>query len=120
MDDKAKKRAAATKRKREQRNRDKAEGTKEARIPLSAVEWERLEILLAGRAPGRKPYEVGDYLALLIDRDWKKYQEQIGQLSSQRCGKCQSTLPGGCGGLFTGDAECALHIKQSIHKELSL
>ncbi|WP_136487858.1 hypothetical protein [Vibrio sp. H11] len=115
-----KQREANKRRQQRSRQRKKAAGNKLLRVELADVEQERLNTLLSGRAPGRTPYDAGEYVALLIDRDWKRYQAQLAQLANTPCEKCRTTLPGGCGGLFAGEAECLLHIKNPVCKELML
>ena len=101
-----KKREAAAQRKRDQRQREKATGLKEVRLKLSEEEHRRLRELCRIRAGVGEPYDVGEYLALLMDRDWKKLQAQLHDLGTQRCAKCDASLPQGCDGLFAGDSAC--------------
>ncbi|QNE59111.1 hypothetical protein H5404_25280 (plasmid) [Vibrio parahaemolyticus] len=100
------KKAAAAERKRRQRQREKEADIQEVRLKLSKVERERLAEMCQVRAGSREPYDAAEYVALLIDRDWQKLQQQLAELNSQCCGKCKDPLPGGCNGLFKGDSEC--------------
>ena len=100
------KREAAKERKRRQRLREQEAGLKEVRLKLSPEEARRLEELCRVRAGLREPYELGDYVALLIDRDWKAWQVQLAELKTQRCPKCDASLPEGCDGVFSGDSAC--------------
>lgn len=104
MSDKKKKEAAE--RKRRQRQREKEADIQEVRLKLSRVERERLSKMCQVRAGASEPYDAAEYVALLIDRDWARLQQQLTDLNSQRCGKCKDKLPSGCNGLFKGDSEC--------------
>ncbi|MGY5383262.1 hypothetical protein [Vibrio metschnikovii] len=101
-----KRRAEAAERKRRQRQREKEADIQEVRLKLSRVERERLSKMCQVRAGASEPYDAAEYVALLIDRDWARLQQQLTDLNSQCCGKCKDPLPSGCNGLFKGDSEC--------------
>ncbi|KYO58422.1 hypothetical protein [Vibrio parahaemolyticus] len=101
-----KKREAARERKRRQRQREKELDIQEVRLKLSKVDRERLETMCKARAVTGEPYDMDEYITLLIDRDWQKLQQQLKELNGQCCGKCKDPLPGGCNGLFKGDSAC--------------
>lgn len=96
----------AAKRKRRQRQREKDAGIHEVRVNLTATEHDRLLEICRVRAGCGKPYDSSELVALLIDRDWKKLQEQLAELGEKRCAKCKESLPKGCDGLFKGDSAC--------------
>ena len=99
-------REAARARKRRQRQREKEADIQEVRLKLSRVERERLSKMCQVRAGTSEPYDAAEYVALLIDRDWARLQQQLTDLNSQCCGKCKDPLPSGCNGLFKWDSEC--------------
>ncbi|PSW53037.1 hypothetical protein [Photobacterium leiognathi] len=115
MDDN--KRKAAAERKRKQREREKAMDIKTVSVKLSSREREQLANLCRVRAGIKDPYDVDEYIALLIARDHERLQQQLAELDGKCCGKCKSPLPTGCGGLFQGEAVCFHHISK---KELAL
>ena len=46
----------------------------------------------AGR-PGREPYELSEYIALLIRQDDARVRGRIKAISTKQCGKCGDALP---------------------------
>ncbi len=59
---------SAAERKAAQRARQAASGVRKLEIVLDAQEIEMLERNCAARRPGRDPYEMAEYIALLIRR----------------------------------------------------
>lgn len=53
-------------RKAAQRARQAASGSKKLEVALDSQELQMLAQDCAARRPGRKPYDVGEYIALLI------------------------------------------------------
>lgn len=47
----------------------------------------------AERRPGREPYELSEYIALLIRQDDARVRGRIKAISANRCGKCGDSLP---------------------------
>lgn len=52
-----------------------------------------LERNCSARRPGRAPYEMGEYIALLIRQDDARVRGRIKAISANRCGKCGDSLP---------------------------
>jgi hypothetical protein len=47
----------------------------------------------AARRPGRDPYELAEYIALLIRQDDARLSGHIKSISKRLCGKCGESLP---------------------------
>jgi len=45
------------------------------------------------RRPGREPYDMAEYVALLIRQDDARLRGRIKSISKQRCGKCSDRIP---------------------------
>lgn len=59
----------------------------------------------AARRPGRAPYEMAEYIALLIRQDDARVHGRIKSISKRRCGKCGDQLPvASCP--CAGDSQC--------------
>ncbi len=55
--------------------------------------------------PGRDPYEMAEYIALLIRQDDARVRGRINAISKRRCGKCGDQLPvASCP--CAGDSQC--------------
>ncbi|MEN4597827.1 hypothetical protein ABEG75_07645 [Pantoea agglomerans] len=80
-------------RKAAQRARQAAAGGKKLELALDSQELEMLAHNCAARRPGREPYELNEYIALLIRKDAAELAQQIETLGHQRCGKCGDNLP---------------------------
>ncbi|EEV5872873.1 hypothetical protein EJW81_02675 [Escherichia coli] len=80
-------------RKAAQRARQAASGVRKLEIVLDAQEIEMLERNCAARSPGRDPYEMAEYIALLIRQDDARVRGRIKAISANRCGKCGDSLP---------------------------
>ncbi|WP_337020859.1 hypothetical protein [Pantoea anthophila] len=80
-------------RKAAQRARQAAAGGKKLELALDSQELEMLAHNCAARRPGRMPYEVAEYVALLIRKDAAELAQQIETLAHQQCGKCKEQLP---------------------------
>lgn len=83
----------AAERKAAQRARQYADGNRKVELRLDAQELEMLERNCAARRPGRAPYEMGEYIALLIRQDDARARGRIKSISANRCGKCGDSLP---------------------------
>lgn len=80
-------------RKASQRARQAAAGGKKLELALDSQELEMLAQNCAARRPGREPYELNEYIALLIRKDATELAQQIESLAQQQCGKCKEKLP---------------------------
>lgn len=98
----------ATKRKRDQRQRNAALGIKRVEVALSERERQQLETLRIARAGSGEPYSADEYISTLIRRDWERWLEQEAELKQQTCQNCDCALPEGCGGTFKGEGACWL------------
>ncbi|MFM5811241.1 hypothetical protein ACET6J_09810 [Aeromonas veronii] len=96
----------ATKRKQAQRARRAALGIKRVEVALSERERQQLDHLRIARAGAGDPYSADEYISTLIRRDWERWLEQEAELKKQTCPHCECQLTTGCGGAFTGQAEC--------------
>ncbi|HAT2337254.1 TPA: hypothetical protein JD825_RS06425 [Citrobacter freundii] len=84
---------SAAERKAAQRARQSAAGERKLELVLDAQELEMLVRNCADRRPGRAPYEMGEYIALLIRQDDARVKWHIKSISANRCGKCGDALP---------------------------
>ncbi|EIS7898353.1 hypothetical protein L0302_003646 [Escherichia coli] len=84
---------SAAERKAAQRARQSAAGERKMEIVLDEQEHEMLARNCAARRPGRAPYEMSEYIALLIRQDDARARGRIKSISTNRCGKCGDALP---------------------------
>ncbi|HFT4473185.1 TPA: hypothetical protein ACHT1N_003836 [Klebsiella pneumoniae] len=88
-----------------QRARQSAAGERKIELVLDEQEQEMLARNCAARRPGRDPYEMAEYIALLIRQDDARVRGRINAISKRRCGKCGDQLPvASCP--CTGDSQC--------------
>lgn len=80
-------------RKAAQRARQSAAGERKIELVLDEQEMEMLARNCAARRPGRAPYEMAEYIALLIRQDDARVRGRINSISKRRCGKCGDALP---------------------------
>lgn len=80
-------------RKAAQRSRQSAAGERKLEMVLDEQEQEMLARNCAARRPGRAPYEMAEYIALLIRQDDARVRGRIKSISANRCGKCGDKLP---------------------------
>lgn len=80
-------------RKAAQRARQAATGGKKLELALDSQELEMLAQNCAARRPGREPYELNEYIALLIRKDSAELAQQLEALAQQQCVKCGDHLP---------------------------
>jgi len=80
-------------RKAAQRARQAAAGGKKLELALDSQELDMLAQNCAARRPGREPYELNEYIALLIRKDAAELAKQIEALAKRQCGKCGDQLP---------------------------
>ncbi|MEG8135575.1 hypothetical protein [Escherichia marmotae] len=92
-------------RKAAQRARQSAAGERTVELRLDSQELEMLGRNCASRRPGRDPYEIAEYIALLIRQDDARVRGRIKSISVNRCGKCGDALPvASCP--CAGDSQC--------------
>ncbi|ELE3518956.1 hypothetical protein RC265_003062 [Salmonella enterica] len=84
---------SAAERKAAQRARQAATGDRKFELVLDEQEMEMLERNCAFRRPSRAPYDMSEYIALLIRQDDARVRGRINSISKSRCGKCGDALP---------------------------
>ena len=84
---------SAAERKAAQRARQAASGEQKLELVLDAQELAMLERNRVARRPGRDPYELAEYIALLIRQDDARAKARFKWLSKKRCGRCGDQLP---------------------------
>lgn len=84
---------SAAERKAAQRARQSAAGERKIEVVLDEQEQEMLARNCAARRPGRDPYEMSEYIAMLIRQDDARVRGRIKSISANRCGKCGDALP---------------------------
>ncbi|MBD8168683.1 hypothetical protein [Erwinia persicina] len=82
---------SAAERKAAQRARQAASGTRKIELQLDQQELVMLEQNCADRRPGRAPYELSEYLTMLIRRDNAELQALL--QSAGQCRKCGDAAP---------------------------
>jgi len=80
-------------RKAAQRARQAAAGVTKIELVLDAQEVTMLAQNCAARRPGREPYELSEYITLLIRKDNAELLAKQEELSKKNCGKCGDQLP---------------------------
>ncbi|MBP2197185.1 hypothetical protein [Pantoea cypripedii] len=76
-----------------QRARQAAAGEKTIEVTLDNQELEMLAQNCAGRRPGREPYDISEYLTMLIRIDNAQLKRQVAELNKRNCGRCGDQLP---------------------------
>lgn len=96
------------KRKRDQREREKAEGVEVFELKMCPAD--RAMLVEGQRLRGSKgiPYTATEYLLTLIRNDNRLLQQQVGKLAGRICKNCQKPLPRGCGGTWARESRCLL------------
>lgn len=84
---------SAAERKAAQRARQAAAGVRKIELTLDAQELEMVARNCAARRPGLEPYEMAEYIALLIRQDDARVRSRIRAISKNRCGKCGDKVP---------------------------
>ncbi|MEC5320818.1 hypothetical protein VSX61_21940 [Brenneria populi subsp. brevivirga] len=98
---------SAAERKAAQRTRQLAGGIKKVELQLDAQEVAMLAENCALRRPQREPYEMAEYVSMLIRKDNADLKRQLAEQSERCCGKCGERLPGDKNGCcFIGESEC--------------
>lgn len=80
-------------RKAAQRARQAAAGGRKMELVLDQQEIDMVARNCAARRPGRDPYELNEYIALLIRQDDARLKEQVAKMAGSQCGKCGDKLP---------------------------
>lgn len=92
-------------RKAEQRKRQKESGVTKIELFLDEQELEMLQRNCALRRPGREPYDIAEYLSMLIRIDDRSVISLVAELNKRRCKKCNEQLPvDKC--CLSGSSEC--------------
>ena len=92
-------------RKAAQRARQSAAGERKLELVLDEQEQEMLARNCAASRPGRDPYEMAEYIALLIRQDDARVRGRIKSIGKRQCGKCGDQLPvASCP--CAGDSQC--------------
>ncbi|MFM0769496.1 hypothetical protein [Escherichia coli] len=84
---------SAAERKKAQRARQSAAGERKIELVIDEQELEMLERNCVARRPVRAPYDMNEYIALLIRQDDARVRGRIKSISVNRCGKCGDALP---------------------------
>lgn len=80
-------------RKAAQRARQSASGERKFELVLDSQELDMLARNCISRRPGRDPYDMAEYVALLIRQDDARLRGRIKSISKQKCGKCGDQVP---------------------------
>lgn len=99
----------AAERKAAQRARQAEAGERKLELVLDEQEMEMLARNCAERRPGLDPYELSEYIALLIRQDDARVRGRIKAISANRCGMCGDKLP---------VADCCLKEEESCWERL--
>ncbi|WP_455852729.1 hypothetical protein [Pantoea endophytica] len=84
---------SSAERKKDQRARQAVAGEQKLELILDSQELAMLARNCAARRPGREPYEMAEYIALLIRQDDARVRGRIRVISKRKCGKCGDQLP---------------------------
>ncbi|MEQ4708272.1 MULTISPECIES: hypothetical protein [Providencia] len=82
-----------TERKAEQSKRQKESGVTKIELFLDEQELEMLQRNCALRRPGREPYDIAEYISMLIRIDDRSVISLITELNKRCCKKCNEQLP---------------------------
>lgn len=84
---------SSAERKAAQRARQSAAGNRKIELVLDAQELDMLARNCAARRPGREPYEMAEYIVMLIRQDDARLSGHIKSISKRLCRKCDEPLP---------------------------
>lgn len=96
------------KRKRDQREREKAAGVEVIELKFSPHERAELDEARTGRGSQGIPYTTTEYIKTLIRNDAMRLRNEREKLAGRICKNCQKPLPRGCGGTWGREALCLL------------
>lgn len=92
-------------RKAEQCKRQNEFGVTKIELFLDEQEIEMLQRNCALRRPGREPYDIAEYLSMLVRIDDRSVMSLVSELNEGRCKKCNEQLPvAEC--CLNGNSEC--------------
>ncbi|CAM3715704.1 hypothetical protein BS639_17055 [Rouxiella silvae] len=98
---------SAAERKAAQRARQAAGGGRKMELVLDEQEVIMLAQNCALRRPQREPYDMEEYITMLIRKDNTELQAQLAEQSKRSCVRCGDQLPGDAGGCpLHGEAAC--------------
>ncbi|EKT63630.1 hypothetical protein [Providencia burhodogranariea] len=96
---------SAVERKAVQRANQKRMGIIKIELLIESMELEILKKNCVLRRLGREPYDMNEYIQLLILKDNNELQEKMHRLESERCDRCNKQLPvKEC--CLAGDSKC--------------
>lgn len=96
---------SAAERKAAQRARQSASGERKLELVLDSQEMDMLARNCVSRRPGREPYDMAEYVALLIRQDDARLCGRIKSISKRCCDKCGDRLPvQSC--IFSEESQC--------------
>lgn len=84
---------SSAERKAAQRARQSAAGNRKIEITLDIQELAILERNCSVRRPGRDPYDVSEYISMLIRQDDERLKLHILAINKRVCRKCGDRLP---------------------------
>ncbi|MCK6677650.1 hypothetical protein [Enterobacter asburiae] len=84
---------SAAARKAAQRARQSAAGGRKMELMLDTEELAMLARNCASRRPGKAPYDMAEYISLLIRQDDARVSGRIKSISTKSCEKCGDKLP---------------------------
>lgn len=84
---------SAAARKAAQRAHQSGAGGRKMELMLDAEELAMLARNCAARRPGKAPYDMAEYISLLILQDDVRVSRCIKSISTKSCGKCDDKLP---------------------------
>ncbi|MEX0632689.1 hypothetical protein M8494_13790 [Serratia ureilytica] len=94
-------------RKAAQRERQRLAGIVPVEIKLDQQEAEMLRENCVARRPQREPYDLDEYITMLIRKDNAELKSSWRHGINGAAGKCKDKLPGDPAGCyFLGDSEC--------------
>jgi hypothetical protein len=96
------------KRKRDQREREKAAGVDVIELKFSPAERAEMDEGRTGRGSQGIPYTATEYIKTLIRNDVMRLRNDREKLDGRICKNCQKPLPRGCGGTWGREALCLL------------
>ncbi|MGO2458801.1 MAG: hypothetical protein ACTH8P_01310 [Ewingella sp.] len=98
---------SAAERKAAQRARQSEAGVQKVEVALDRQEVEMLRENCALRRPARDPYDMDEYITMLIRKDNSELKAQLAEQAKRTCKKCGDALPGDkqrCA--FVGEGAC--------------
>ncbi|WAT01026.1 hypothetical protein [Rouxiella chamberiensis] len=98
---------SAAERKAAQRLRQAEKGCRKLDLILDEQELIMLAQNCAARRPQREPYELNEYITMLIRKDNAELWAQLAKQKERACGRCGDSLPGSPEGCpLIGEGAC--------------